>query len=74
MGTLIARAFELALMAIYFSLSSDAPHRHTIWWPSRLPTVQCVKQNKIDLAALFAHRDLAITKQRRKSNVDGKEE
>uniref|UniRef100_A0A8W8K460 Uncharacterized protein n=1 Tax=Magallana gigas TaxID=29159 RepID=A0A8W8K460_MAGGI len=37
-------------------------------------TVQCVKQNKIDLAALFAHGDLVITKQRRKSNVDGKEE
>lgn len=73
MGTLIARAFELALMAIYFSLSSDAPHRHTIWWPSRLPLCS-VKQNKIDLAALFAHGDLVITKQRRKSNVDGKEE
>lgn len=74
MGTLIARAFELALMAIYFSLSSDAPPSPYYLVAIPFTTVQCVKQNKIDLAALFAHGDLVITKQRRKSNVDGKEE
>lgn len=73
MGTLIARAFELALMAIYFSLSSDAPHRYTIWWPSVHHCAVC--ETKQDLSrSTVAHRDLVITKQRRKSKVDGKEE
>lgn len=49
------------------------PHRYTIWWPSVHHCAVC--ETKQDLSrSTVAHRDLVITKQRRKSNVDGKEE